>query len=163
MGAAAGFSVKLAFILGSNIHPSPISLPITLNVAPLKVLHSPTKQGHQFKSMLVGITGAKRSLWPNTSEKSCVEQSEVDFFTAEYFENFTVCRINETSGKTGVKTGPKVEVPCPCHAQPMTPRRTRQYLHLPQGAVTCSAIQQEEEDVSWPDSPANQRLGQLHH
>lgn len=63
--------------------------------------------------MFMGITGAKRSLWPSTSEKSWAEQSEVDFFTAEYFENFTVCGINETSGKPGVKTGPKVEVPCP--------------------------------------------------
>ena len=44
----------------------------------------------------------------------------------------------------------------------MTPRKTKQDLRLPRGAVAYSAVQQEEEDVCWPDSPANQRLGQSH-
>lgn len=60
MGAAAGFSVKLAFILGGNIHPSPISLPITLNVAPLKVLHSPTKHGTPVQINVSGYHGGKK-------------------------------------------------------------------------------------------------------
>ena len=79
----------------------------------------------------MGITGAKRSLWPSTSQKSWAEQSEADFFTAEYSENLTVCGINETSGKTGAKTGRRWRSHVPAmHSQWLHARPNRTCVSL---------------------------------